>query len=146
MALMRWDGGLVTGHALLDAQHEELVTLVNGLADAIRSRAREEALGTALEALVRHTIIHFRTEEDLMLGAGYAGYVVHKQKHDDLLAKATHLIDVTRAQGLSLSITLPDFLACWVRHHIEDEDVALVAFLRAEAEHTTVPSPIKPRK
>lgn len=131
MTKLAWGEELETGHALVDAQHQALVELVNVLQDAMRARDAEEALLSHLDALMRHTRDHFETEERLMVDAGYPSFADHKAKHDALLAKATVLVDATVGKGLPLSITLPDFVAFWVRHHIADEDLALIAWMRA---------------
>jgi hemerythrin len=129
MPLVTWNDSLKTGNATVDKQHLELIGLVNNLHEALLAGKGKEQIGATLEGLAKYTTTHFQTEELLMARSVYPGMAVHKAKHEDLLKQAGALIADHKAGKPVLSITVSQFLADWVRHHIDAEDKALAAYL-----------------
>lgn len=131
MGVIAWDPKYATGHKLVDAQHQALFQMVNDLHEAIvGGQGKTEMLGT-LEKLAKYVVEHFRTEEGFMLSLKYPGIDEHKRKHRELTDKATEIINSYRNGKLVLTITLSQFLSDWIRHHIQEEDIALVNWLNS---------------
>jgi hemerythrin len=130
MSIVKWDDSYCTGQPLIDRQHQELFRMVNDLHDAIVSHREKGMIAPTLEKLIAYTVKHFSAEEALMSQVGYPDLFIHRKKHQDLTKRAKEIQEEYKAGRLVLSITLSSFLADWLRHHIKEDDMALVAFLR----------------
>lgn len=130
MSVAIWNDAYLTGNAMVDQQHRNLFAMVNELHDAVVAGKGREVLSATLRKLSGYTIDHFASEESLMITAGYDGLANHKRKHDALASKAKEIIAGYQSGKLTLSITLSQFLADWLRHHIQEEDQALITWLR----------------
>jgi len=62
---MRWTPALATGNAVIDAEHRELIALIDELelADVGPSETR---IADALDQLTDYAAVHFQMEEKLM--------------------------------------------------------------------------------
>ena len=131
MSIAKWDESYRTGHRLVDKQHEKLFGIVNNLHDSIVAGTGKEILEPTLRELAKYTIDHFRDEEALMVSINYPMLPPHKAKHEALTRQVTELMGKFQEGKLVLSITLSSFLADWLRHHIKEDDKALIAYLKA---------------
>jgi len=130
MAIAIWDDAYLTGDAAVDLQHRNLFKMVNELHDAVVAGKGKEVLKPTLGKLAAYTIEHFGVEERLMQRAGYPGYPGHKAKHDALTTQAKTLIANYDSGKAVLTITLSQFLADWIRHHINEEDKGMIMWMR----------------
>ncbi|HUT41897.1 MAG TPA: hemerythrin domain-containing protein, partial [Gammaproteobacteria bacterium] len=64
----------------IDAQHEELIALINRLHETMLQGAEKAALDDLLSQLIEHTRTHFATEEQLMSQYGYPAFEAHKSE------------------------------------------------------------------
>jgi hemerythrin len=133
MNIAQWDDSFKTGDGVVDSQHQELFRMVNELHNAIIANKGKEILGPTLDKLAKYTIEHFQTEEGLMERIKYPSLSTHQQKHKDLTDEVVDLVGKFKAGQMVLSITLSNFLAKWLRHHIKEDDVALVNFSKASS-------------
>jgi len=131
MAVAKWDDSYKTGHPEVDAQHQHLFQMVNDLHDAIISGKNKEILTPTLQKLAQYTVEHFRTEEGLMVKVAYPELRGHKRKHEDLIKQVKELVQKYQTGQVVLTITLSNFLADWLRHHIKEDDLALVKYCQA---------------
>ncbi len=136
MEIAKWDDSYKTGHAVVDTQHKELFRMVNALHAAIMEERGKEVLMPTLEQLAGYTIKHFRSEEELMKQVRYPAMSVHKQKHEELAKEVKELMEKYKSGKIVLTITLSNFLAKWLRHHIKEDDLALVKFLQSQSKAT----------
>ena len=113
--------------------------MVNSLHDAIVAGKGKEVLGPTLTELATYTIQHFKDEEGLMTSINYPALAAHKRKHEDLTAKVKELIAKFQDGKMVLSVTLSAFLSDWLRHHIKEDDAALIKYTR---EHGLVAKPV----
>lgn len=135
MAIAIWDDSYRTGNIDVDTQHQHLFEMVNDLHDAIMSGKSKEASVPTLIKLAKYTFDHFRSEEDLMVTVNYPGMASHRRKHEDLNKRVKELVEKYRADKCVLTITLSNFLADWLRHHIKEDDMALVKYVKAHPPH-----------
>ena len=133
MPIAQWDASYKTGHDMVDTQHENLFKMVNELHDAIVAEKGKEVLAPTLEKLAKYTIDHFKDEEGLMSKINYPAIALHRQKHEDLTNEVKALVAKYKSGQAVLSITLSNFLAKWLRHHIKEDDVALIKHMKANA-------------
>lgn len=130
MSFAPWSPDYETGHPDLDQQHKRLFGMVNDLHEAMARRHGREMLGPVLENLAAYTIEHFAMEESLMVATGYPEQERHARAHAALADQVSTFRQRYAAGYLTLPSTLARFLADWLRHHIREEDMALIAWLR----------------
>lgn len=131
MPIAQWSDAYRTGHQLIDKQHQELFQMVNELHDAMIAGNGKQIVGDTLKKLIQYTLQHFGAEEALMLQVKYPNYAEHKKKHDELAAKAKQIVEEFKTGKLVISITLSSFLSDWLRHHIKEEDMAYIQYMRS---------------
>ena len=129
MSFARWTDDLLTGHPLIDEQHQRWYSLVNALHDAIVAGQGPEVLGRALEAVQSYTSVHFDAEEAIMRVRGYPGYGPHKLLHGALSREVAALVR-RQASGTVLPMTVGVFLGKWLRDHIESVDRQFIGWLK----------------
>ncbi len=130
MSIADWRDEYCTGHQLVDQEHQTLFALVNSLHNAMMQQADHATLMAILNALASHTSQHFQSEEELMMQIDYPGYSRHKQSHDRLKAKVSHLLRQFNNQEIEISVELTAFLMEWLGHHIKGEDQKMIRFLQ----------------
>lgn len=133
MAIAVWDDSYRTGNLTVDNQHQELFRMVNDLHAAIMAGTGKEILTPTVTKLAKYTLDHFACEEALMMKVNYPGLAEHRQKHEELTRQVKELAEKYSAGKIVLTITLSNFLADWLRHHIKKHDVALVKYVRAHS-------------
>ena len=132
MALAEWNEKYETGFLAVDTQHKHLFGLVNDLHEALMAGHGKEKMGVTLKALASYTVEHLRTEEALMAQVAYPGTPEHQRKHENLVSQVNQLTADFAAGRLTLPLTLARFLSDWLSHHIQEEDMKLVGWVRAK--------------
>jgi hemerythrin-like metal-binding protein len=125
---MPWKSSYSVGEHSIDAQHKQIIELINDLHRVLNSqqegsRARIKAV---LDQLVHYTVTHFQHEEQVMLECGYPDLNNHKAIHSQLkrrtVAMCAHLEALTERDVLS-------YLRDWWSGHILEHDKAYAPFL-----------------
>ena len=116
MPIAIWMPKYETGNPAVDRQHKRLFEL-----------------GPTLRALAAYTLEHFATEEGYMRSTGYGNYARHKAVHDQLARQVKDLMAQYEEGSLALPGTLSKFLADWLTHHIKEEDMEMISWLRAKS-------------
>jgi len=75
----------------IDQQHQELVSMLNRLNDAVKNNESREDIYRIIDDVIAFTRLHFATEERLMIQSGYTEIEWHKDKHKELIQDALHL-------------------------------------------------------
>jgi hemerythrin-like metal-binding protein len=81
----------MSGITIIDQQHQELVTMLNRLNDAVNYAESREEIFKIIDDVIAFTRLHFATEEQLMVQSGYPDIEWHKDKHKELINDALHL-------------------------------------------------------
>ncbi len=124
---VQWTDDLSVGVEMIDTQHKELIHAINRLTEAMWEGKGSEETGKLLTFLADYVVIHFGSEERLMVKHGYPRYDEHKDAHDrftkDLLAMKTQYDrgEITSA----LAIKVLDDTWEWLRTHIRAVDQGL---------------------
>ncbi len=134
MAFAEWETRYETGDAEVDEQHKRLFGLLNDLHEALMAGTANEKMGGTLRSMADYTVEHFRAEEALMVAIAFPGLPEHRRKHEELASQVGLLVADHGAGRLTLPLTLARFLVDWLRHHIEEEDMKMVAWSRAGAQ------------
>ena len=81
-----FDESLVTGNAMIDSQHKELIDKINKLLDSCETSKDKLVAVKTLDYLADYTEFHFGEEEKLQQSINYPGIAEHKKEHDKLRA------------------------------------------------------------
>ncbi len=132
-----WDPSLSIGHALIDAQHEEIFELSDRLVASLRRGEAKAGLLEHLSFLRRYCRDHLKAEERLMVEAGYPFIQLHRANHREFARRLERLeADAAQAGPSSaLALKLNALIRGWFADHIATEDVKLGAFVPAPASH-----------
>jgi hemerythrin-like metal-binding protein len=129
MAFIDWTDSLSVSVERFDAQHKRLVALINELHAGMRARKGKEAVDKVLDGLVEYTKTHFAAEEAAFDTYGYPEAPAHKKEHADLVAKVADLHEKHHSGALFVSVEVLDFLAAWLKNHIQESDKRYGPFL-----------------
>ncbi len=123
-----WDDNFATGIAAIDAQHKQLLTLLNSLVSHLAYRAEPPALNSVFQQLKDYTLIHFRDEEAIWnaeLGDDRWA-VEHQHSHHSFVEEVLRLKAEESVKSLDEVITdIAAFLTHWLALHIIDSDKRL---------------------
>lgn len=131
MALITWDPALDTGFDEIDAQHRELVRIINELAEADRHGAPALDIDRALERLLNYADSHFRAEERLMAQAAFPFQDEHHHQHGAFAVKLMRLVRQGNGDA-ALRPALLEFLKNWLLNHIQVSDQRYASHLRGQ--------------
>lgn len=67
------------------------------------------------------------------LSRGYPDFPRHKARHEELLKQVSALVKDYEGGVVVLPLTLSRFLADWIAHHIQEDDKALIDWMRKKA-------------
>ena len=124
MALLTWSDKYSVGVKTIDAQHANLVGILNELHDAMMKGQANDVTGTLLKKLVTYTRDHFVAEEALMTAAKYPALKEHIAKHRDLTKEVEAYVGRFERGEAAINTTLLNFLRDWLTTHILKEDKA----------------------
>lgn len=131
MALIEWTPAFELGVEEMDRQHRQLVTILNGLHQAMLAGGQPRALMRVMEELIVYTKYHFTTEERLMAEAMYPGEQTHRQKHLALTAKVEQYAEEVLKGRATVSLSILQFLKDWLNKHILGTDKEFAEFIRS---------------
>ncbi|HEX8989186.1 MAG TPA: bacteriohemerythrin [Rhodocyclaceae bacterium] len=126
-----WDDRFLTGEPVVDAEHRELVRIINHVAALHAAPGPRRPLDEVLASLVRYAQTHFAHEEQLMREAGCdeRHVRVHRGIHREF---AEQIGDMQgSASDAADRELLLHFLTHWLAHHILSVDQSMARQVRA---------------
>ncbi len=130
--LVRWKPEYSVGIESIDAQHRQLIELINRLQNTVDYATGGDYERAALEAVVDYTLTHFRYEEDLMAEHDYPSFEAHRAEHQKMVARVEELVQAYRDnQDRALQDALA-YLKAWLINHINGTDQQYSEFLIAK--------------
>lgn len=133
MAFMEWSEALSTGVKDIDAEHCELVIMLNDLHAAMTTGKGKDALKNVLDRLINYTVSHFTHEEELMRKYAYPDSWKHTNEHRELTKQVQAVqAKFVAGQTIGLSIEVMEFLRGWLTNHIQEVDARFGAFLNTK--------------
>jgi hemerythrin len=130
MSLARWSPNLSVGIEAIDADHQQLIVLVNRLGVAVARGADREEVVRNLNELIAHTERHFDRESELMSRYNYPEAEHHRSIHQELLADIAEL-QKEFDQGAEIGSEFVLYVWNWVLSHIVEDDKPLGDYLKA---------------
>ena len=129
-AFLAWKDYYTVHEPSLDAEHKQIIELIDSLYLAMQRRADQHVIGDVLERLVRYTMTHFGHEENQMREVGYPELDAHKACHDRMQERTLEL----RTQWDAASAPeVMRFLKDWWVNHIQGDDKRYAPFMAAAA-------------
>ena len=129
MDWMAWDDTLNTGHAGMDADHEELARLFDQLRTTVESGGKKASCIALLDSIIAHAQAHFDRERKLMAEYAYPKADPHEAEHAMLMRQALELKAGVESDFVASRTTLATFPDVWLAFHILFSDKELAAFL-----------------
>jgi hemerythrin len=125
MALIEWRSEFETGIDEVDAEHRELVELINALHREVGDKSDSDTISAFLGEVFARIAAHFALEETVMRKHAYDEYAAHKAEHERLLDEIRDIMDAHEAgsaeYGTALSTTVRD----WFVNHFKYKDARL---------------------
>jgi hemerythrin len=128
---------LLVGHSVIDAQHRELYERVEKFrALTVGGETDEHALRHFILYIHEYTVLHFRTEEELMHELHYPGQWEHVDEHFAFWRDVLNVMEVCERLKYSPLCGQRVFalVSNWMREHVENEDRALAEWIRARSD------------
>jgi hemerythrin len=119
--------------------HSEDIEIINTLFDNIiryekdRSQENREAITREYKLWHKHTINHFKTEEDMMIQKQFPPYMMHKSEHDRALNimqdefdkwESSYDIDMLKRYII-------EDVPLWLEQHISTMDTITASFFKS---------------
>jgi hemerythrin len=130
MSRLNWTQALVTGHRIIDLQHQELIDLINELDQEIDGSAEREHLRDILQRLNQYVLFHFAHEEGMMLQRKIDAehMQIHLQQHADFAEQVRmNMQQFERMSSVDKELLgkLLAYLHQWLVEHIMGTDKLL---------------------
>lgn len=130
---VEFDSSLVTGNAMIDEQHKELIGKIDKLLSCCEQNGGKVEAIKMLDYLAEYTDFHFGEEEKLQEEVSYPAIEEHKKQHADFKKAVEELHEMlieeegpTEAFVAAVNKNVVD----WLFDHIKKMDQALAAFVQ----------------
>ncbi|MGE5516803.1 MAG: methyl-accepting chemotaxis protein [Bacteroidota bacterium] len=121
------DPALSVGVADLDLDHQNLLTLIDRLAEA--RTHKQVALLTA--EVSDHLHLHFLREEGLLEAYGWPGLAAHRNEHAEFERRLNEVAaTLTHDNAAQFAAKLRDTLTAWFKGHVTGSDMHYAAHMR----------------
>jgi hemerythrin len=129
MPLIGWNRTFELGVYVFDAEHMQLLALVNDLYEAIITGVNDEAIYAVIAGLHAFLVRHSAHEEAFFHISGYPGAEAHLAEHRKLLDELEHFRK-SYSDARELAFDLNAFLLRWFSDHILGLDREFCLHLR----------------
>ncbi len=120
MLYITWTDKNNLGIQIIDEQHRGIVSTINSLYHFVQQGRGMEILKPTLNILEQYSIIHFKTEEELIKNSDFPAVKDHITLHQNLIKRMKSLSDESIWSQDSEMILR--FLKEWWLGHISQED------------------------
>jgi hemerythrin len=133
MPFIAWSDRLSVGVEPVDADHKQLIAMINELYDGIVAGRSKEIVGGILDRLVEYTEFHFAREEEFFARTGYPDAAIHTREHNELRVWALKAQAQFRDGALAApSLEVMNYLKDWLFDHILGSDMSFGPHLNAK--------------
>ncbi len=124
MEKITWLPSYEVGIAVIDGQHQKIISVINKFIDGGTVIAVDsEVLSQLLSELTSYADEHFSTEEDFFVACGYSGAANHIHEHKRYRLKIASLCKDVMYHKENAPVELLNFLSTWWVEHILKEDL-----------------------
>jgi hemerythrin len=127
-----WNDYYSVGDPLLDAQHKQIIGIINELYDAMQKGKDRVALKPISDRLLQYTLAHFTHEEQVMQEHEYPDRVQHTALHDKIRQRTR---DLRESAHLVTGHDMLRFLKEWWVGHIQGLDKKYTPYLELAGSH-----------
>ncbi len=121
MAYFEWADDMVIDGGALDADHQQLIALVNELHSATSQGLGQSVVAGVMDRLVTYTEQHFAREEQIMVTVRFARLDEHQRLHRKL--DELHGLQAQyRGGSITTAAQLSTLLRDWLSLHIRRND------------------------
>ncbi len=121
-SLIEWSDDFSVQVPEIDAQHKQLVDIINDLGSAMALGQSHSAMKSILGRLGEYAVDHFAFEENLIRQAGYPDLEGHIKVHKSLLKKFGEIAEEFDGGNPMASAQTLAFLQDWLLNHIQKVD------------------------
>lgn len=144
MAYFEWADDMVIDNGPIDADHRQLVDLVNTLHTATSVGRGQDVVARILDDVIRYTADHLQREEHMMETMHFPNLVSHKAGHDHFMQHIRQLKQKYDAGSITVASQLSAALRDWLSLHIRRNDKEILFFMKKAAASKRAKA-IKPR-
>jgi hemerythrin len=132
MPIVSWSEELSVKIKEIDAQHQQLVGMINNLHDTMKQGKGKQILGAIIDQMVEYTQKHFLFEEQLFAKHNYLEAGRHTREHNGFIDKVAKFQKGLKDGDITLSMDVMNFLKDWLVNHIKGTDKKYGPFLNAK--------------
>ncbi|MCL2138657.1 MAG: bacteriohemerythrin [Treponema sp.] len=129
--LVTWNDSYLIGNEQIDAQHKELIKLINEFYSGVQMGGimAKVFFIKMIQGALQYIKIHFSTEEEIMQKIEYPHYLEHKKLHENFIKKINQQVQAFEAEDQPDPANFVKFLMDWVLQHIAQMDKKYVPYL-----------------
>lgn len=131
MAFFEWADDLVIDNGVIDADHRQLVDVVNELHSATTQGTGHEVVADIIDRLIAYTRQHFAREEQIMASSKFPALASHQAKHQQIIREIEALKGKHDQGSITVASQLSTLLRDWLSVHIRRSDKELLVFMKA---------------
>ena len=129
MPQIDWTDNLNVDLPMIDEQHKKLISLSNGLLQAMVNGMGQDVLEDTFKELRDYTCYHFDDEEKYMQEIGYPHIDAQRAAHKKLTQDVDAFHDRLLNDNVSPNDVL-DFINGWIINHITQMDSKIAEFVK----------------
>jgi len=138
MEMLKWNNEKMSvGIKLIDAQHQELLKIINQLTTSIEENSQKKDILIIIDELIKFAGYHFLTEEKLFDEFNYEETEVHKNEHKEFSTKfikmRNKLLEDELYKSKSAVIIAEEvfnYIINWFIHHVTGSDKKYVKLFK----------------
>ncbi len=130
MAFINWNDSLNLGIVEVDAQHQNLIRLINELHDRVKGGGNQGEIEAVLGEISAEIKEHFAAEEryfDLFL---YPERDSHRGIHGLLVRQIDELLEQTRDGAMPVTDSVLQFVKDWFLTHMTGSDLVYAVWMK----------------
>lgn len=131
----KWEPSYDLGIQKMNAEHQDLIDLMQDLYQAHESKINSVELKRKLDALRDYTVKHFMDEEEFMEQVGYPKLATHKIIHQNLINTFNEYYEQFE-HSHALTESFFKFLQLWLSAHIRGIDMQYAEFNKQKEKKT----------
>jgi hemerythrin-like metal-binding protein len=139
MQILRWDNSLELGLEQVDAQHKQLINMINELNIAVEYGQPNSSMLPIVVRLQKYADSHFKTEEEIFAKYGYPDRLDHEAEHVIFIDKVKYIRRQCQMIDTPMSAKIRDFLLNWFCNHIRTRDMEYKKYIEQNGATETAP-------